>query len=54
MLRMEEAWASESLELRMYDKNAVLRHLPRALIVESGIPRSAAVVAAPILKLCPA
>ena len=38
----------------MYAKNAELFHRPRVRIVESSIPALAAVVAAPIRKLCPA
>lgn len=36
---------------RVYSWYATDRHRPRTLIVEAGKPRSAAVVAAPILKL---
>ena len=36
---------------RMYNKKAVLCHRPKVWIVESSIPLSAAVVAAPIRKL---
>ena len=39
--------------LRMYRWYALLLHLPRSLMVESSTPCSAAVVAAPIRKLCP-
>ena len=47
-----EASASR-LEVRMYLWKAEDRHLPRVLINESLKPASAAVVATPILKLCP-
>ncbi len=40
-------------EVWIYTKYALLRHLPKVCIVESGTPHAAAVVAAPILKLCP-
>ena len=38
----------------MYRRQASLRQRPAALITWSGRPAMAAVVAAPILKLCPA
>ncbi len=41
-------------EVFIYCKKAELCHLPRVLITESSRPFWAAVVAAPILKLCPA
>jgi hypothetical protein len=44
------ATESCSLGVRMYCRNAEERHQPSICMV----PRAAAVVAAPILKLCPA
>ncbi len=49
-----EAPAKRALGVLMYLRNAALYHLPKVWINESSIPASAAEVAAPILKLCPA
>ena len=46
--------ASCSLGILMYWRKAALCHLPNACMVESSIPARAAVVAAPMRKLCPA
>ena len=46
--------ASCSRGVRMYNRNALLFHLPRVRIVESSSPALAAAVAAPMRKLWPA
>ena len=45
---LDEMQANCSLGIRMYCRNAVLCHLPKACIVESLIPANAADVAAPM------
>ena len=54
LAKTDENVASFSFGVRMYNRKAELCHLPNAWIVESSMPASAAVVAAPILKLWPA
>ena len=46
--------ARRCLGVLMYLRKAVLCHLPRVWIMESSTPTMAAVVAAPMRKLCPA
>ena len=43
--------ASCSHGVRMYNRNALLFHLPRVRMVESSSPALAAAVAAPIIQL---
>ena len=44
--------AITSIGQRTYDKYTLLDHLPSVFINQGGSPAAAAVVAAPILKLC--
>ena len=51
---VRESWANCSRGVLIYDRKAVLFHRLSVQIVESSSPAFAAVVAAPIQKLCPA
>ena len=54
LANVEEIDARNRGSSRMYLLKAELCHRPNVCIAESSRPATAAVVAAPILKLCPA